>query len=129
MMQSYDVQHRELYRIKSQTGISYNIALVPGESVVGLGGVQVFRDGRRVIITSGTPTVDSLGYHIDYDADGNVMYPVTPTEIEHLIRDLTAIGCCEYTPDLLRAINNRRQVQAGMQALLGEGDKIHKIRL
>lgn len=128
-MQTYDVQQRELYLIKSQTGISYNIALVPGESVVGLGGVQVFRAGRRVIITSETPTVQSWGYHIDYDADGTVIYPVTPSEIEKMIKDLTAIGCCEYTPDLLRAINNRRQVQAGMQALLGEGDKIHKIRL
>lgn len=128
-MQTYDVQQRELYLIKSQTGISYNIALVPGESVVGLGGVQVFRAGRRVIITSGTPTVQSWGYHIDFDADGTVIYPVTPSEIEKMIRDLTAIGCCEYTPDLLRAINNRKQVQAGMQALLGEGDKIHKIRL
>lgn len=128
-MQMYDVQQRELYLIKSQTGISYNIALVPGESVVGLGGVQVFRAGRRVIITSGRPTVQSWGYHIDYDADGTVIYPVTPSEIEKMIRDLTAIGCCEYTADLLRAINDRRQVQAGMQALLGEGDKIHKIRL
>lgn len=107
-MQMYDVQHRELYLIKSQTGISYNIALVPGESVVGLGGVQVFRAGRRVIITSGTPTVQSWGYHIDYDADGTVIYPVTPSEIEKMIRDLTAIGCYEYTPDLLRTAEQRK---------------------
>lgn len=121
--------HRELYMIKSQIGISYNIALLPGESVVGLGGVQVYRTGRRVIITSCKPTVQSWGYHIDYDADGTVIYPVTPSEIEKMIRDLTAIGCCEYTPDLLRAINNRRGEQAGIQALLEEGDKIHKIIL
>lgn len=128
-MQSYDVQHREMYLIKSQTGISWNVALLPGEGVAGLGGVQVIPTGRRVIITSGKPTVQSWGYHIDYDADGAVIYPITPAEIEKMIRDLTAIGCCEYTPDLLRAINDRRQEQAGMQALLGEGDKIRKIRL
>lgn len=128
-MQTYDVQQRELYLIKSQTGISYNIALLPGESVVGLGGVQVFLAGRRVIITSGTPTVQSWGYHIDYDADGTVIYPVTPQELEKMIRDLTAIGCCEYTPDLLRAAAERRHTQESMQSLLGDGDKIHKIRL
>lgn len=128
-MQTYDVQQRDLYLIKSQTGNGWNIALLPGESVAGLGGVKVIPTGRRVIITSETPTVQSWGYHIDYDADGTVIYPVTPADIERLIRDLTAIGCCEYTPDLLRAINERRQVQAGMQALLGEGDKIHKLRL
>lgn len=128
-MQSYDVQHRELYLIKSQSGIGWHVALIPGEGVAGLGGVQVIYTGRRVIITSAAPTVQSWGYHIDYDADGDVMYPVTPTEIEQMIRDLTAIGCCEYTPDLLRAINQRRKTQEGMQALLGGGDKIHKIRL
>lgn len=125
-MQTYDVMQRDLYLIKSQTGIGWNIALLPGESVAGLGGVKVIQTGKRVIII---PRPQAVGYHIDYDADGTVIYPVTPTEIEKLIRDLTAIGCCEYTPDLLRAINDRRQVQAGMQALIGEGDKIRKIRL
>ena len=128
-MQSYDVQHRDLYLIKSQTGVGWHVALMPGEGVAGLGGVQVIYTGRRVIITSSNPTVISLGYHIDYNVDGAVIYPITPAEIEKMIRDLTAIGCCEYTPDLLRAINDRRQEQVGIQALLGEGDKIRKIRL
>lgn len=108
-MQTYDVLRRDLYRIKSQTGNGWNIALLPGESVAGLGGVQVIPMGRRVIIISEMPTVQSYGYHIDYDADGNVMYPVTPSEINQMIRDLTEIGCYEYTPDLLRTLKQRKE--------------------
>lgn len=107
-MQSYDVQYLDLYRIKSQRGVVYNVELLPGEGVAGLGGVRVIPTGRRVIITSEEQTVRPLGYRIDYDADGNVMYPVTPAEIGKMIRELTEIGCCEYTPDLLRAIQQRK---------------------
>lgn len=105
-MQMYDVLRRDLYRIKSQTGNGWNIALLPGESVAGLGGVQVIPMGRRIIII---PREQACGYHIDYDADGNVIYPITPAELGKMIRDLTEIGCCEYTPDLLRAAEQRKK--------------------
>lgn len=111
-MQTYDVQQRELYLIKSQTGISYNIALLPGESIEGYGGVEVRRTGYRLLITSESPLATMWGYRIDYDDDGNVMYPVTPEDIEQLIGDLTKIGCCEYTPDLLRAIVRSKDLMA-----------------
>lgn len=104
-MQTYDVLRRDLYRIKSQTGKGWNIALLPGESVAGLGGVQVIPMGRRIIII---PMAQACGYHIDYDADGNVIYPITPAELGKMIRDLTDIGCYEYTPDLLRAAKQRK---------------------
>lgn len=107
-MQSYDVRYMELYDIKSQNSYTWHISLLPGEGVAGLGGVQVIYVGRRVIITSAEPTFRSWGYHIDYDVDGNVMSPVMPEELEQMIGDLTKIGCCEYTPDLLRAINRSR---------------------
>ena len=105
-MHMYDVLRRDLYRIKSQTGIGWNIALLPGESVEGLGGVQVIPMGRRIIII---PMAQARGYHIDYDADGNVTYPITPPEIDQMIRDLTEIGCYEYTPDLLRTLKQRKE--------------------
>lgn len=37
------------------------------------------------------------------------MYPINISDIKHLIEDLTAIGCYEYTPDLLRAIQQRKK--------------------
>lgn len=105
-MQTYDVERRDMYLIKSQNGVRWNVVLLPGESVAGLGGVQVIPTGHQVIITSAEPGGRPWGYRIDYDVDGRVIYPVMPEEIEHLIRDLIQIGCYEYTPDLLRAIKD-----------------------
>ena len=104
-MQMYDVQHRDLYRIKSQSGRSWPVVLVPGESLAGLGGVQVIPTGHRVIVL--VPS-DGRMYDIDYDLNGRVISPRTPEEIGYMIKDLTEIGCYEYTPDLLRAIQQRK---------------------
>lgn len=129
-MQGYDVQEHRLYLIESQSGYNYNIALMPGESITGLGGVIVSAVGRRVIITSAAPTMDSWRYNIDYDAYGDVIYPGIPSEIEEMIRDLTEIGCYEYTPDLLRAIQIWKDTHDGYQRLISEADKTtYKIRL
>lgn len=102
----YDVEHRDLYLIKSRSGLSWKLALMPGESVAGLGSVKAAYIGRRVIIRPDDPA--EREYQIDYDENSDVMDPVMMTEIGNLIKDLTAIGCCEYTPDLLRAIQQRK---------------------
>ena len=103
-MQMYDVRRQDLFEIKST--YTYHVALNAGESLAGFGGVEVYHTGYRLIITADEGVV--WGYRIDYDTDGDVMYPITPADLRDLIEDLTAIGCYEYTPDLLRAIQQRK---------------------
>ena len=111
-MQSYDVRRKDLFEIKSNSGYNYHIALNQGESIEEYGGVEAHSTGYRVLITSELPHATKWGYRIDYDDDSNVTYPVKTEEIEQLIKDLTAIGCCEYTPDLLRAIKRNNNLMA-----------------
>lgn len=129
-MKSYDVMRQDLFEIKSKNSYTYHVALRQGERIEGFGGVEVHRTGYRLLITSESPLAAFWGYRIDYNEDGNVIYPVTPRDIETLIRDLTAIGCYEYTPDLLRSIrDNENLLDAERDKIVGELDKITKIRL